>query len=83
MRRFFAWSRWPGFGGATLAKENEAESPRCERCGSPDALEVGGRSICEECYSQSESCCLEFGADDLWEDREAEAEKDRPGATPA
>ncbi len=59
-----------------MALETEQAGARsCEKCGAPDALEVGGRSVCEACYSQAGSCCLEFGADDLWKDREGEADK--------
>jgi hypothetical protein len=38
----------------------------CERCGSLDAVEIAGRHLCDECCSVYGSCCLEFGADDLW-----------------
>lgn len=54
-----------------MAVESEHEESRsCDRCGGPDALEVGGRSVCEACFALSGSCCLEFGADDLWKDRD-------------
>ena len=65
-----------------MAIETErAESHSCEKCGGLDGLEVGGRSICEACYSLSGSCCLEFGADDLWKEREGETEKGPSGVT--
>jgi hypothetical protein len=66
-----------------VAIETErAERRTCEKCGGPDGLEVGGRWVCEACYSLSGSCCLEFGADDLWKDREGETEKGPPGVAP-
>jgi hypothetical protein len=40
----------------------------CERCGRPDAIDIGGRQLCEECYQVAGSCCLEFGGDDLWQE---------------
>jgi hypothetical protein len=44
----------------------EAGGP-CERCGSPIAeVRCGGRTLCLDCYYLAGSCCLEFGADDLW-----------------
>ncbi len=43
------------------------EAARCDRCGSPAPYDFGDRRVCEECYSVCGSCCLEFGADDLWE----------------
>jgi len=42
------------------------EATRCDLCGSPNALEFEGQSICEECYQGRSSCCPEFGKDDLW-----------------
>jgi hypothetical protein len=39
---------------------------RCDRCGTFGAMDVGDRRLCEECCSGFGSCCLEFGADDLW-----------------
>ncbi len=45
----------------------------CERCGSPQAeVQCGGRTLCLDCYYLAGSCCLEFGADDLWREVEAE-----------
>ncbi len=43
----------------------------CERCGGVNAVRVGGRWLCESCYVEAGSCCLEFGADDLWDLGEA------------
>jgi hypothetical protein len=39
----------------------------CERCGGVRAVKVGTRWLCESCYAEAGSCCLEFGADDLWD----------------
>ncbi len=47
----------------TVKTDDEA---RCERCGNPAPYEVGDRRVCEDCYGVCGSCCLEFGADDLW-----------------
>jgi hypothetical protein len=53
-------------------ERKESETPPaspgpCERCGSPEAeVQCGGRSLCLDCYYLAGSCCLEFGADDLW-----------------
>ena len=44
----------------------------CKYCGKPTEIAIGGEPICEECYQNAGSCCLEFGGDDLWEQREAE-----------
>jgi hypothetical protein len=43
----------------------------CERCGRPDSVEIGGRQLCAECYQIADSWCLEFGADDLWQENDA------------
>ncbi len=48
-------------------KEVGAQNLACERCGKSDALEWEGLSLCDECTYAYESCCLEFGGDDLWE----------------
>ncbi len=40
---------------------------RCTRCGKPDAVRMGDCLLCPECIQIRGSCCLEFGADDLWE----------------
>lgn len=42
----------------------------CERCGRPGAIEIAGRRICLACYDICGSCCLEFGDDDLWRQRD-------------
>jgi len=42
------------------------ENARCDRCGGFGAFDLGDRCLCEECCHASGSCCLEFGADDLW-----------------
>ncbi|GEM_PF-1727616 len=31
--------------------------PRCERCGTPDAVQLGERTLCETCYFEMNSCC--------------------------
>ncbi len=41
----------------------------CERCGRPTPMAIGGHNICLECYDVVGSCCLEFGADDIWAER--------------
>ena len=39
----------------------------CSRCGNYIAeLIYGDLKICSDCYYIYGSCCLEFGADDLW-----------------
>jgi hypothetical protein len=43
----------------------------CETCGGSGALKVGDRWLCESCYVEAGSCCLEFGGTDLWEDSSA------------
>ena len=48
---------------APLRKDEDA---RCDRCGAFFPLDFGERRLCEECYAACGSCCLEFGADDLW-----------------
>jgi hypothetical protein len=40
----------------------------CDRCGQPAVVEIEGQSLCEECYQLPGSCCMEFGADDLWKE---------------
>jgi hypothetical protein len=41
---------------------------RCDRCGALGALDLGDRRLCEDCCAAFGSCCLEFGADNLWSD---------------
>ncbi len=43
------------------------EDAPCDRCGNPSSHDFGDRRVCEECCAAYGSCCLEFGADDLWE----------------
>jgi hypothetical protein len=50
----------------------------CHFCGRPTTLLFGGMPICEECYQNAGSCCLEFGGNDLWQKREEEPEGDHP-----
>lgn len=48
----------------------------CERCGLPEAeIVIGDRSLCLDCYYLAGSCCLEFGGDDLWREKEQDIEK--------
>jgi hypothetical protein len=57
----------------------------CSFCGRPTTLLLGGRPVCEECYQNAGSCCMEFGGDDLWQRREEESEgghPDFPGGDP-
>jgi hypothetical protein len=42
---------------------------RCDLCGAFTDLRFGDQRICESCYEARASCCLEFGADDLWRER--------------
>jgi hypothetical protein len=46
---------------------------RCDRCGGFSPLDLGDRRLCEECYRACGSCCLEFGADDLWQQSDEES----------
>jgi len=50
---------------------SRASDSLCEHCGRPDSVEIGGRQLCAECYQTAGSCCLEFGADDLWQENDA------------
>jgi hypothetical protein len=42
----------------------------CRFCGRPTEIILGGLPICEGCYEERGSCCLEFGGEDLWQERE-------------
>jgi hypothetical protein len=42
----------------------------CRICGRPTEIVLGGVPVCEECYQNAGSCCLEFGGEDLWAERE-------------
>ncbi len=42
------------------------ENATCDACGRFGAFDFGGSHLCEDCYETRGSCCLEFGADDLW-----------------
>jgi len=57
-----------------------AENRHCERCGKPGAATFGDRTLCRDCYFACNSCCLEFGGDDLWEDRKTDAAAADPPA---
>jgi hypothetical protein len=53
--------------GLPYGAESEAAAQgRCERCGAPSGVKVGTRWLCQSCYAEAGSCCLEFGGDDLW-----------------
>jgi hypothetical protein len=53
--------------GVSVAPPSDAVGQSCERCGSPRAVKVGARWLCENCYVEAGSCCPEFGGDDLWD----------------
>ena len=38
----------------------------CDRCGRSGAFVFDGCTLCEDCYEAFGSCCVEFGAEDLW-----------------
>jgi hypothetical protein len=42
----------------------------CRFCGRPTEIVLDDMPICEDCYEERGSCCLEFGGDDLWQERE-------------
>ncbi len=44
----------------------------CRFCGRLTTLLIGGMPVCEECYENAGSCCLEFGGDDFWQKRQDE-----------
>lgn len=46
----------------------------CERCGHSGATTMGDRTLCMDCYYACNSCCLEFGGDDLWKEMEEKEE---------
>lgn len=51
----------------TTATPKPAEqSLVCEECGRSDAVRVGDRVLCADCFSLHGSCCPELGKDDLW-----------------
>jgi hypothetical protein len=39
---------------------------RCSECGTWGAFDLVERQLCEDCYRACGSCCMEFGAGDLW-----------------
>jgi hypothetical protein len=53
--------------GAVLKKDSVME---CRFCGRPTEIVLDGEPICEECYENAGSCCLEFGGEDLWQKKE-------------
>jgi len=55
---------------STSALRSPDRDAVCERCGRPGAQEIAGRRLCIACYDICGSCCLEFGDDDLWRQRE-------------
>jgi len=48
-------------------KPTSKNNQPCERCGSTAAKQCGDHWLCLDCYEVAGSCCLEFGAADLWE----------------
>jgi hypothetical protein len=65
---------------AELKKKTEAV---CCRCGSENAVELGGQYYCLACYTVMGSCCLEFGADDIWRFTPEEERYPQPEKTEA
>lgn len=47
---------------------NDADTLVCEVCGKFDAIQIGDRVLCTDCYQNAGSCCPEFGSFDLWQD---------------
>jgi hypothetical protein len=50
------------------SRNSQAESNEtlvCEICGKFDAVRIGDRTLCLDCYHGCGSCCPEFGRDDL------------------
>jgi len=43
------------------------ENAVCSVCGRFGAFNFGGEFLCMDCYEAHESCCLEFGGEDLWQ----------------
>jgi hypothetical protein len=56
----------PAPGGASRSPLTLIAGLRCDECGVFGAFDLGERQLCEDCYRACGSCCLEFGADDLW-----------------
>jgi len=54
------------------AEGGEGKQRPCRRCGSDDAVRFGDQWLCRACFQRYGSCCLEFGGDDLWKEREEE-----------
>ena len=44
----------------------------CSQCGRYGAYDFGDENLCSECYGERGSCCLEFGSNDLWEEKNKE-----------
>jgi hypothetical protein len=59
----------------TAAGVGSGKGQYCDRCGKPDAVTFGDRTLCRDCYFACNSCCLEFGGDDLWQTTEQSDEK--------
>jgi hypothetical protein len=54
------------------AAHHASEERRCSRCGATAEIEGdSGKWYCQDCFRMCGSCCLEFGGDDVWEEREA------------
>ena len=61
------------------ATDEKAESERCDRCGQPAVAKVGDEYLCESCYQNPGSCCMEFGGDDLWAFEQEDERKRKNG----
>jgi hypothetical protein len=48
-------------------KKQESGDKVCYRCGQAAIIEIGDSWYCADCYHECGSCCLEFGANDLWD----------------
>jgi len=57
-----------------MAKLEEGLSkvtPDCMRCRQPGFVQYeGDQWLCKDCYPLYGSCCLEFGGDDVWVEKE-------------
>jgi len=51
----------------------------CKFCGRPTEIVLDDIAICEECYENAGSCCLEFGSADLWQTKEPGSLVERKG----
>lgn len=51
----------------------ESQARACQLCGRPTEIVLGGVPVCEACYQEAGSCCVEFGGHDLWQQKEYNA----------